>query len=111
MMTPEVASILMNKQVIAIDQDPLGKEAERIFQEGPVQIWSRPLADGSTALALFNSGEDIASLNAAFLPGVLKQLGLTRAKAMDIWQNQPVKLDGYRPAMPRDSAILLKLSR
>ena len=110
-MTPEVASILMNKQVIAIDQDPLGKEAERIFQEGPVQIWSRPLADGSTALALFNSGEDIASLNAAFLPGVLKQLGLTRAKAMDIWQNQPVKLDEYRPAMPRDSAILLKLTR
>jgi alpha-galactosidase len=110
-MSPEVASILMNKQVIAIDQDPLGKQAERIFQEGPVQIWSRPLADGSTAVALFNSGQDIASLNAAFLPGVLKQLGLTRAKAVDLWKNQPVMLDGYRPAMPRDSTILLKLSR
>ncbi len=110
-MKPEVASILMNKQVIAIDQDPLGKQAERIFQEGPVQIWSRPLADGSTALALFNSGEDISSLNAAFLPGVLKQLGLTNAKAVDVWLNQPVKLPGYRPVMVHDSAILLKLTK
>ena len=49
-MTPEVGSVLMNKQVIAIDQDALGKQGERIFEEGPVQIWTRPLADGSTAL-------------------------------------------------------------
>ena len=41
-MTPEVGAILMNKQVIAIDQDPAGHQGERIYAEGPIQIWSRP---------------------------------------------------------------------
>jgi alpha-galactosidase len=45
-MTPDVASILMNKDVIAIDQDALGKQADRIYAEGPVEIWTKKLTDG-----------------------------------------------------------------
>ncbi len=60
-MTPEVASVLMNKQVIAIDQDPAGHQGRRIYQEGPIQFWARTLADGSTALAIFNTGVDASS--------------------------------------------------
>ena len=57
-LTPEIAAILTNREVIAIDQDPLGKQAERIYAEGPIEIWARPLADGSAALAVFNFDQD-----------------------------------------------------
>ena len=46
-MTPDVAAILMNKEVIAIDQDALGKQGDRVYAEGPVEIWAKPLKDGS----------------------------------------------------------------
>ena len=67
-MTPEVAAVLMNKQVVAIDQDAGGHQAERVYQEGPIQVWSRPLADGSTAVAIFNTGEDASSLRGIKMP-------------------------------------------
>ena len=110
-MTPEIASILMNKQVVAIDQDPAGHQAERIYAEGPIEFWSRPLADGSTALAIFNTGEDPSDLRNIPLP--LKQLGFAKGtKAQDIWLDKSVTLDAtYKPTLPRHSTILLKLTR
>jgi len=111
-MTPEVASILMNKQVLAIDQDPAGHQGKRVYQEGPVQIWSRELADGSTALAVFNTGEDASSMRNIALP--LKQLGFSKPPmATDVWTNKPVgRLDAsYKPTIPRHASILLKLTK
>jgi len=110
-MTPEVGAVLMNKQVIAIDQDPAGHQAERIYAEGPIQMWSRKLADGSTALAIFNTGEDPSSLRNIPLP--LKELGFKGAPhAVNLWSNENVVLDTmYKPTIPRHAAILLKLAK
>src|SRR6185437_7648512 len=52
-MTPAIHDILTNKDVIAIDQDPEGHQAKRVAQNGDQEIWSRPLAGGATAVALF----------------------------------------------------------
>ena len=49
-------SLLRNDEVIAIDQDPLGKAAACIVEKGDYEIWARPLADGSIAAGLFNKG-------------------------------------------------------
>lgn len=46
--------VLTNDEVIAVDQDPLGKAAARVFKEGFAEVWTRPLSDGTTAVALFN---------------------------------------------------------
>ncbi len=56
-MTPETLAILTNKEVIAVDQDPRGIEGRRIAEEGPLEVWAKPLAHGSVAVALFNRGE------------------------------------------------------
>ena len=53
-MSAETKSILTNKDVIAIDQDPLGKQGDRVSAEDPFEVWSKPLKDGSVAVALFN---------------------------------------------------------
>ena len=49
-------SLLCNNEVNAIDQDVLGKQADRVYtsQEGAIEVWARPLADGSQAVGIFN---------------------------------------------------------
>jgi alpha-galactosidase len=55
-MTDETKSILMNKAVIAIDQDKLGKQGDRISEDGLKEIWSKPLSGGRVAIGMFNRG-------------------------------------------------------
>jgi len=50
-------SLLINNEVNAIDQDILGKQADRTLKVGDIEVWSRPLADGSIAVGIFNVGE------------------------------------------------------
>lgn len=47
-------NLLTNDEVIEINQDPLGKPARLLSDENGVQIWTKPLADGSYAVGLFN---------------------------------------------------------
>ena len=53
-MTPETREILTNKDVIAVDQDPLGKQGKRVRHEAGHDVWVKPLADGGTAVVLLN---------------------------------------------------------
>ncbi|WP_323185653.1 NPCBM/NEW2 domain-containing protein [Kitasatospora sp. NBC_01287] len=48
--------ILTNKDVIAIDQDPLGKQGSVVSDSGGLVVMSKPLADGSRAVTLTNEG-------------------------------------------------------
>ncbi len=52
----DTAALLLNREVLAVNQDPLGKPARRVRQMGPCEIWRKPLADGSVAVALLNRG-------------------------------------------------------
>jgi alpha-galactosidase len=55
-MSPEIAAILTNKEVIAVDQDPLGMQGRRVKREGDLEVWAKQMADGSRAVALLNRG-------------------------------------------------------
>src|SRR5579883_1654060 len=45
-MKPEIHDILANKEVIAVDQDPLGRQGRRVWKDGDLEVWSKPLAGG-----------------------------------------------------------------
>ena len=78
--------ILLNKEIIAIDQDPLGKAAERKVNQADYQIYVRPLANGSHAVAILNCGDKDKSIQADF-----KQLGLNgRYLIRDVWQHRDI---------------------
>lgn len=47
-------NLLTNDEVITIDQDPLGKSARLVSEENDVQVWLKPLEDGSYAVGMFN---------------------------------------------------------
>jgi hypothetical protein len=53
-MTDADKSILMNKDAIAIDQDPLGKQGDRLYQSADLDVWTKPLSNGRIAVGLFN---------------------------------------------------------
>ena len=53
-MSPEVKAVLLNKELIAVDQDSLGSAGKRVKVMGDVEIWTRPLSNGDIAVALFN---------------------------------------------------------
>src|SRR5262249_564610 len=52
-MTQEIKDILMNREVIAIDQDHAGKQGVRVSPAGDQEVWVRELAGGAHAIALF----------------------------------------------------------
>ena len=49
-------NLLANDEVIAINQDPLGKPARLVKELKGVQIWKKEMEDGSTIVGLFNTG-------------------------------------------------------
>jgi alpha-galactosidase len=90
-MKPEVKAILTNKDVIAINQDPLGHQARYIYSGGQVEVWARDLKDGAKAIAIINIGSDRISTHPFHLD--LKQLGLSGAQsANDLWSGKDVQL-------------------
>ncbi len=102
-MSPETLSILKNKDAVAIDQDSLGKQGDRVSADGPYEVWSRTLAHGK-AIALFNRSEAAAPVT-LHLQAVGLKAG-TRAK--DVWSGSEVTLnDGYQVNVPRHGVVLL----
>jgi alpha-galactosidase len=55
-MSPEIAEILTNKEVIAVDQDQQGLQGRRVKRDGDLEVWAKQMADGSRAVALLNRG-------------------------------------------------------
>ena len=55
-MTPEIRDILTNKEVTAIDQDPLGRQGRRVWKDGDREVWAKQLKDGDRAVILLNRG-------------------------------------------------------
>ena len=53
-MRPEIRDILTNKEVIAVDQDPLGKQGKRVRRDGDIEVYAKPLAGGNRAVVLLN---------------------------------------------------------
>lgn len=85
-LTDDDRRILLNRDIIAINQDPLGKAAERKVNSETHQIFVRPLADGSHAVAILNTADKRLALTADF-----KSLGLGgKYSVYDVWQHRNI---------------------
>jgi alpha-galactosidase len=65
-MPAEIKEILTNREVIALDQDPLGLQGRRVKREGDREVWAKQLADGGRAVVLFNRGPKTAELSVSW---------------------------------------------
>jgi alpha-galactosidase len=108
-MTPETIALLTNKEVIAIDQDAAGKQGDRMSAQGPVEIWSRSLSDGSRAVGIFNRHPGTMSATVDF-----RELGFSKPPvARDIWQAKDLgrMQNIYTVQVPGHGVVLLKVAR
>jgi alpha-galactosidase len=105
-MKPEIHAILTNKDVIAIDQDSLGKQARHVYSDGEVEVWARPLAGGGMAVAVINVGSDRQSTHPFHLD--LAKLGLHGEQSgKDLWTGKTVTLADKQPIELNSHDILL----
>ena len=56
-MTPETLATITNREMIAVDQDPLGIQGLRLKKEGDLQYWFKPLEGGDWAFCILKSGD------------------------------------------------------
>jgi alpha-galactosidase len=77
-------SILLNKEVIAVDQDALGQQGHRVAKDVTSEVWVKPLSDGAKAVLLFNRGEAPAVIRATSdqVPAA------ARARVRDLWTHK-----------------------
>jgi alpha-galactosidase len=105
-MKPEIKAILTNRDVIAIDQDKLGKQGERAYTDGEVEVWTRHLEGGALAVAVFNTGDTRYSTHPFHLS--LSKLGLHGAQAgKDLWTGKAVELTDNQPIELGSHDVLL----
>ena len=107
-MSKTILEILTNREVIAVDQDPAGKQGKRIWQSGEQQIWARPLADGSQAVGLFNLSSDSQNMT---LHWADLGIGDKPREVRDLWQHTdiPGESSGYSGAVPSHGVVMLRV--
>jgi alpha-galactosidase len=108
---PFTLNLLTNDEVIDIDQDSFGKQAVCIWkggEENELNIYSKPLDDGSIAVGLFNRGPFTSKIAAEW-----KTLGLTKSQVVrDVWRQQDIGKfnDRFEATVPSHGVVLLKLT-
>ncbi len=109
-MTPEIIEVLTNKEVIAIDQDPLGKQGRRVRDDGDLEVWSKELSGGRRAVALFNRSSRPADIAVSW-----KEIGLAgKLKVRDLWEHKDLgkfKNSFTGKQIPAHSAMVLLISK
>ena len=108
-MTPETIALLTNRDVIAVDQDRAGIQGDRVSAEGPIEIWVKPLADGSKAVGIFNRHPHTMPAEVDF-----QKLGLGKTvNVRDIWMGKDLgRLDKpYKTTIPGHGVLFLRMSK
>jgi alpha-galactosidase len=108
-MTPETIGLLTNRDVIAVDQDPAGRQGDRVSAEGPIEVWVRPLADGAKAVGIFNRHPRAMPYKVN-----LRKMGLRYgATARDLWQGKNLAdtRSPYVTTIPGHGVLFLRISK
>ncbi len=104
---PFTLSLLRNDEVLEIDQDSLGKQATRLVQRGPTEIYAKALEDGSWAIGLFNRADDKRDVSIAW-----SQLGEARPhEVRDLWRQRDLGrfAVGFETSVPSHGVFLIRV--
>jgi alpha-galactosidase len=107
--TPETFEILSNQEVIAVDQDPLGKQGAVVSSTGGRWVVAKEMKDGSRVVALFNE-----TGSAQRISTTAKEAGLPEADAYttrDLWQHTTYNTaGGISATVPAHGTVLLRVA-
>jgi alpha-galactosidase len=100
-------NILLNREVIAVNQDPLGMQGRRVRDGGDAEVWVKQLADGGRAVILFNRGDKPSDIAVSWT-----ELGYPNALAAtvrDLWAHRSLgkKTGRYSAAVPSHGVVMI----
>ena len=98
-------NLLCNNEVNAVNQDILGQQADRISKEGDIEVWSRPLADGTIALGIFNIGDKEQTVDMRTLIPTKEPLKTIR----DLWRQKDLSTSELNCTIPAHGCRYLKV--
>jgi len=102
-------NLLTNDEVLAVNQDSLGKQALCVAKEGDLRVYAKDLADGSKAVGLFNLGETNAAVAAKW-----SDLRLSGKRAVrDLWRQKDLGKFGsqFQATVAPHGAEMIKIQR
>jgi alpha-galactosidase len=120
-MTDETKAVLINKDIIAIDQDSLGIQGFKYLDKDSLQVWVRPLDKGDWALCFLNRSSSAKSIDFDWKTQIIsdtlfkKQLDAKQAtyKIRDLWakKNMGNTKKPLKTIVPSHDVLLIRLSR
>jgi alpha-galactosidase len=102
-------SLLTNDEVIEVNQDPAGKQVQRVLKAGDLEVWMKPMEDGSLAVGLFNRGEKTAKIKIAWA-----DLGITgEHKIRDLWRQKDLGVfgDSFSSSVNSHGVVLVNVRK
>ena len=104
---PFTFNLLANDEVLAVDQDPLGRQAARVSKDGEAEVWAKEMADGSKAVGLFNRSEGAREVSVKW-----QDLGLSGGRRVrDLWRQKDLgkSKDSFTATVPRHGVCLVRI--
>jgi alpha-galactosidase len=105
-MAPDIREVLTNKEVIAIDQDPLGRQGRRVAKDGDLEVWAKQLKDGDRAVMLLNRGSSQQNATVSW-----EQIGYPvhlSASVRDLWAHKDLgKFTGKFSAQVESHGVVM----
>ena len=115
-MTEEIRAILTNSEVIAVDQDPLGVQGRVVLDRGyGLQLWTKPLADGATAVTLFNQRADtlggyVRWEDVGLEPGPAQVRDLWAHEDLGVHEDTGAYADRLNVRVPPHGVVMLRIT-
>lgn len=108
-MSASIKEILTNKDVIAVDQDSLGKQGSRVAKQGDSEVWARTLAGGDRAVVLFNRGKAPATIKVKWQD--LGYPGSLGAQVRDLWAHKDLgkHKSEYSAQVPSHGVVMVTI--
>jgi alpha-galactosidase len=104
----ENLATLLNREVIAVDQDPLGKQGTVLRNDNGLWVFTKPLASGDIAVTLFNETESAATFGTT-----AAELGLPLRPSYavrDLWEHQTLESAGtFSASVPAHGTVMYRV--
>ena len=101
-------NLLTNDEVLEVNQDPLGRQAARIVQDGTQEVWAKELEDGSKAVGLFNRGSQEQAVTIQW-----SALGVSGEQTVrDLWRQKDLgQFKGqFEAQVGRHGVVMVKIA-
>tara|TARA_R110002049_G_scaffold309306_1_gene520976 strand:- start:15406 stop:16644 length:1239 start_codon:yes stop_codon:yes gene_type:complete len=121
-MSKDIIEILTNKEVIAINNDPLGRQALKYMDYGDLEIWLKPLKNGDFAIGILNRGDEkikfdqtlqLTTYDTDFKPDSYTYRIDGNFEIRDLWNHKNLgsTKENFKIEIEGHDLILLRLSR